>query len=68
MEKKGGREMILYIEDNNKKAKAYIDSENGELFVSVYDEETDKQYDFGIDEKELQLIAYMIKQGKEEEK
>lgn len=57
--------MKHYIEDNNKKAKAYIDSEYGELFVSVYDKETDKQYDFSIGEKELKLIAYMIEQGRE---
>lgn len=60
--------MRHYIEDYDKKAKAYIDSEDGQLFVSVYVEETDTQYDFGIDKKELQLIAYMIEHGKEAEK
>ncbi len=60
--------MMHYIEDNSKKVKAYIDSEDGRLFVSVYVKETDEQYDFGIDEEELQLIAYMIKQEKEAEK
>lgn len=60
--------MRHYIEDNNKKARAYIDSEDGQLFVSVYIEKDDIQYDFDIDEKELQLIAYMIEIGKEAEK
>lgn len=58
--------MIHYINDNNKKARAYIASEDGQLFVSVYVKETNEQYDFGINEKELQLIACMIKQGMED--
>ena len=50
--------MIHYLEDNNKEAKAFIDSEDGELFVSVCI--CDKQYDFGLDEKELELIRFLI--------
>lgn len=54
--------MIHYLEDNNKKAKAFIDSEDGELFVSVL--VGGKQYDFGLDEKELELIRFLINQKK----
>lgn len=56
--------MRHYIEDNNKRAKAFIDSEDGELFVSVYIEELGEQYDFGIDDKEQELIRMLIEQGK----
>ena len=55
--------MIHYVDDNKKKAKAYISSEDGELFVSVCI--GDEQYDFGLDEKELELISFLIKQGEE---
>ena len=54
--------MKHYLDDNNKKAKAFIDSEDGELFVSVCI--GGKQYDFGLDEKELELINFLIKQNK----
>ncbi len=54
--------MLHYIEDNNRKAKAFIDSEDGELFVSVCI--GDEQYDFGFDEKELELIRFLINQKK----
>lgn len=54
--------MEHYIEDNNKKAKAFIDSEDGELFVSVCID--DKQYDFGLDERELEFIRFLINQKK----
>ena len=54
--------MIHYLEDNNKEAKAFIDSEDGELFVSVCI--GDKQYDFGLDERELEFINFLIKQKK----
>ena len=54
--------MIHYLEDNRKEAQAFIDSENGELFVSVCI--GDKQYDFGLDEKELELIRFLINQKK----
>ena len=56
--------MKHYINDNNKKAKAYISSEDGELFASVCI--GDEQYDFCLDEKELELISFLIKQGKKE--
>ena len=55
--------MIHYLEDNNREAKAFIDSEDGELFVSVCI--GDKQYDFGLDEKELELIRFLINQKKQ---
>ncbi len=54
--------MKHYIDDNNKKAKAFIDSEDGELFVSVCI--NDEQYDFGLDKNELDLISYLIKKGR----
>ena len=55
--------MRHYLEDNNKEAKAFIDSDDGELFVSVCI--GDKQYDFGLDERELEFINFLIKQKKE---
>ena len=55
--------MKHYLEDNNKEAKAFIDSADGELFVSVCI--GDKQYDFGLDERELEFINFLIKQKKE---
>ena len=55
--------MIHYVDDNNEKAKAYISSEDGELFVSVCI--GDEQYDFCLDEKELEFIRFLIRQGKE---
>ena len=58
--------MIQYVDDNKKKAKAFISSEDGELFVSVCI--GDEQYDFCLDEKELELIRFLIRQGKEGEK
>lgn len=54
--------MRHYLEDNKKEAKAFIDSEDGELFVSVCI--GDNQYDFGLDEKELELIKFLINQKK----
>ena len=54
--------MIHYLDDNNKEARAFIDSEGGELFVSVCI--GDKQYDFGVDEKELEFIRFLITQNK----
>ena len=57
--------MTHYIEDNNKTAKAFIDSENGELFISVLVKETNEQYDFGLDEKELETIKFLIEHGKQ---
>ena len=54
--------MKHYIDDNNKEAQAFMDSENGELFVSVCI--GDKQYDFGLDERELELIKFLINQNK----
>lgn len=57
--------MIHYIVDNNKEAKAYFGSKDGRLSVSVRFEKDHIQYDFDIDEKELQFIAYMIEKGKE---
>jgi len=57
--------MIHYIEDNNKTAKAFIDSEDGELFISVLVKETNEQYDFGLDEKELETIKFLIEHGKQ---
>ena len=56
--------MTHYIEDNNKTAKAFIDSEDGELFISVLVKETNEQYDFGLDEKELETIKFLIEHGK----
>ena len=55
--------MKHYIDDNNKKAQAFKSSEDGELFVSVCI--GNEQYDFCLDEKELELIRFLIKQGKE---
>ena len=57
--------MTHYIEDNNKTAKAFIDSEDGELFISVLVKETNEQYDFGLDEKELEIIKFLIEHGKQ---
>ena len=57
--------MTHYIEDNNKTAKAFIDSEDGELFISVLVKETNEQYDFGLDEKELGTIKFLIEHGKQ---
>lgn len=57
--------MKHYIEDNNKTVKAFIDSEDGELFISVLVKETNEQYDFGLDEKELEIIKFLIEQGKQ---
>jgi hypothetical protein len=57
--------MTHYIEDNNKTAKAFIDSEDGELFISVLVKETNEQYDFGLDEKELETIKFLIEHGKQ---
>ena len=54
--------MKHYLEDNHKEAKAFIDSEDGELFVSVCI--GDKQYDFGLDERELEFIRFLINQKK----
>jgi len=54
--------MEHYLKDNNKEAKAFIDSEDGELFVSVCI--GDKQYDFVLDDKELELIRFLINQKK----
>ena len=58
--------MIHYIDDNDKKAQAFISSEDGELFVSVCI--GDEQYDFCLDDKELELISFLIKQGKGDNK
>ena len=57
--------MIHYIEDNNKTAKAFIYSEDGELFISVLIKETNERYDFGLDEKELETIKFLIEHGKQ---
>lgn len=57
--------MTHYIEDNNKTVKAFIDSEDGELFISVLVKETNEQYDFGLDEKELETIKFLIEHGKQ---
>lgn len=57
--------MTHYIEDNNETAKAFIDSEDGELFISVLVKETNEQYDFGLDEKELETIKFLIEHGKQ---
>jgi len=58
--------MIHYLDDNNKIAQAFISSEDGELFVSVCI--GDEQYDFCLDDKELELISFLIKQGKGDNK
>ena len=58
--------MIHYLDDNNKIAQAFISSEEGELFVSVCI--GDEQYDFCLDDKELELISFLIKQGKGDNK
>ena len=57
--------MTHYIEDNNKTAKAFIDSEDGELFISILVKETNEQYDFGLDENELETIKFLIEHGKQ---
>ena len=54
--------MIHYLEDNNKIAQAFISSEDGELFVSVCI--GNEQYDFCLDDKELELISFLINQKK----
>lgn len=54
--------MIHYLDDNNKEAKAFISSEDGELFVSVCI--GNEQYDFCLDDKELELIRFLINQKK----
>ena len=54
--------MTHYLDDNNKEARAFIASEDGELFVSV--RIGDKQYDFGLDERELEFIRFLINQKK----
>jgi hypothetical protein len=58
--------MNHYIEDNFKTAKAFIDSEDGKVFVSVVVNEEDKQYDFELDETELEMIKCLIEQGRKE--
>lgn len=58
--------MIHYLDDNNKMAQAFISSEDGELFVSVCID--GEQYDFCLDDKELELISFLIKQGKGDNK
>lgn len=58
--------MIHYLDDNNKIAQAFISSEDGELFVSVCI--GNEQYDFCLDDKELELISFLIKQGKGDNK
>ena len=55
--------MKHYLDDNNKEARAFIDSEDGELFMSVCI--GDKQYDFVLDEKELEIIRCLINQNKQ---
>ena len=55
--------MKHYLDDNNKEAKAFIDFEDGVLFVSVC--VGDKQYDFGLDERELEIIRFLINQKKQ---
>lgn len=57
--------MTHYIEDNNNKVKAFISSEDGELFISVLVNETKEQYDFDLDEKELDIIKVLIEHGKQ---
>lgn len=54
--------MKHYLDDNKEEARAFIDSGGGVLFVSVCI--GDKQYDFGVDEKELEFIRFLINQNK----
>ena len=58
--------MVHYLDDNKKIAQAFISSEDGELFVSVCI--GNEQYDFCLDDKELELISFLIKQGKGDNK
>lgn len=55
--------MQHYIKDANEKAEAFLDSEDGVLFATVCI--GDEQYDFALDEKEIEIIKLIIEQGKE---
>ncbi len=47
----------LSIEDNNKKAKAYLSIDDKELTIQVVTEV--KQYDFVLSEDDLKLIDFL---------
>lgn len=49
----------IIITDNNQTAKAYIDFCDKSLYVSVVS--NNKQFDFGIDENLLKMLAYGYK-------
>lgn len=51
--------ITLSIEDNNKKAKAYLSVDNKELTIQVVTEVT--QYDFVLSEDDLKLIDFLRK-------
>ena len=57
--------MQHYIKDANEKAEAFLDSEDGTLFATVCI--GDEQYDFELDEKEIEIIKLIIEQGKEKD-
>nr|DAM97293.1 MAG TPA: hypothetical protein [Crassvirales sp.] len=51
--------ITLSIEDNNKKAKAYLSVDDKELTIQVITEV--KQYDFVLSEDDLKLIDFLRK-------
>lgn len=52
--------IILSIEDNNKKAKAYLSVDNKELTIQVVAGE-ELQYDFVLSEDDMKLIDFLRK-------
>ena len=58
--------MQHYIEDNNKKTKLFIDSDDSQLFVSICVEESREQYDYTITKEEMETIQFLIKQNQHE--
>ena len=52
--------IILSIEDNNKKAKAYLSVDDKELTIQVVAGE-ELQYDFVLSEDDMKLIDFLRK-------
>lgn len=53
----GNTNTFIFAEDNNKKAKAYLDVEDGELTISVVAK--GEQYDFVLSSDDLRLIDFL---------
>ena len=54
--------MQHFIYDANKKAKLYIDADDGVLLISVCND--DKQLDFCLDKMEIEFVKYILNQSK----